>query len=114
MAIASLPKGSGEPRYMALARQLAKEIRKGKYPVDTLLPTEAELTTKYGLSRFTVREAIRQLQSQGLVFRRQGVGTRVLTEEPIHHFTEPEFGRGSSAVRRSIAAQGNGNDQGQS
>ena len=88
MAIASLPKGSGEPRYMALARRLAKEIRKGKYPVDTLLPTEAELTTKYGLSRFTVREAIRQLQSQGLVLRRQGVGTRVLTEEPIHHFLQ--------------------------
>ena len=88
MASATLPKNSGKPRYMALARLLSKEIRKGKYPIDSLLPTEAELTTKYGLSRFTVREAIRQLQSQGLVIRRQGVGTRVLAEEPVHHFLQ--------------------------
>ena len=88
MASASLPKSSGQPRYIALARRLAKEIRKGKYPVDSLLPTEADLTAKYGLSRFTVREAIRQLQSQGLVIRRQGVGTRVLAEEPAHHFLQ--------------------------
>ena len=76
-----------EPRYMALARRLAEGIRQGKYPVNSLLPTEAELTSKYGISRFTVREAIRQLQSQGLVIRRQGVGTRVLTEQPVNHLT---------------------------
>lgn len=88
MASARLASSAGEPRYMALARRLAKEIRKGKYPVDSLLPTEAELTGKYGISRFTVREAIRLLQSQGLVIRRQGVGTRVLAEQPVHHFLQ--------------------------
>lgn len=88
MASATLTKNSGELRYVALARRLAKEIRKGKYPVDSLLPTEAELTAKYGISRFTVREAIRQLQSQGQVIRRQGVGTRVLAEQPVHHFLQ--------------------------
>lgn len=88
MASANLTTTSGEPRYMALARRLAKDIRAGKYPIDTLLPTEAELTAKYGISRFTVREAIRQLQTQGLVVRRQGVGTRVLADHPVRHYVQ--------------------------
>ena len=70
MADGSLSNNLGEPRYMALARRLADDIRKGKYPINSLIPTEAELTSKYSISRFTVREAIRQLQSQGLVIRR--------------------------------------------
>ena len=51
MASATLTKNSGQLRYVALARRLAMEIRKGKYPVDSLLPTEAELTAKYGVAK---------------------------------------------------------------
>ena len=88
MAEGSLNKNLGEPRYMALARRLADDIRKGKYPINSLIPTEAELTSKYSISRFTVREAIRQLQSQGLVIRRQGVGTRVLADYPVRNYMQ--------------------------
>lgn len=88
MASRSLSTASGEPRYLVLARHLANDIRKGKYPVDSLLPTEAELTSKYSISRFTVREAIRQLQAQGLVIRRQGVGTRVLADHPVRNYVQ--------------------------
>lgn len=86
MSSSELDAAVGEPRYMALARQLADDIRGGKYPVGSLLPTEAELTGRFNISRFTVREAIRQLQTQGLVVRRQGVGTRVIAEAPVHHY----------------------------
>ncbi len=44
------------------------------------MPTEVELVQQFGLSRHTVREAIRQLQQVGLVTRRKGVGTRVKAE----------------------------------
>ena len=88
MVTSSLSTHAGEPRYMALARRLANDIRKGKYPINSLLPTEAELTSKYSISRFTVREAIRQLQSQGLVIRRQGVGTRVLADYPVRNYMQ--------------------------
>ena len=88
MADGSLNKNTGEPRYMALARRLADDIREGKYPINSLLPTEAKLTSKYSISRFTVREAIRQLQSQGLVIRRQGVGTRVLADYPVRNYMQ--------------------------
>lgn len=86
MSSSELGAAAGEPRYMALARQLADDIRGGKYPVGSLLPTEADLTSRFAISRFTVREAIRQLQTQGLVVRRQGVGTRVIAEAPVHHY----------------------------
>ena len=81
-------KKSVELRYVALARKLTSDIQKGKYPIGSLLPTEVELTRKYSISRFTVREAIRQMQIQGLVIRRQGVGTRVLSDHAAHTFIQ--------------------------
>ena len=68
---------SGQHRYAALAQSLLHDIESGRYPVGSLLPTEIELVEQFGLSRHTVREAIRQLQQVGLVTRRKGVGTRV-------------------------------------
>src|SRR5215471_4629827 len=65
------------PRYHAVADALSQAIEQGKYPVGTLLPTEAELCAQFGLSRQTIREAIRLLVDLGLASRRQGVGTRV-------------------------------------
>jgi DNA-binding GntR family transcriptional regulator len=65
------------PRYHAVADALSRAIEQGKYPVGTLLPTEAELCAQFGLSRQTIREAIRLLVDLGLASRRQGVGTRV-------------------------------------
>jgi DNA-binding GntR family transcriptional regulator len=65
------------PRYHAVADALSQAIGQGKYPVGTLLPTEAELCAQFGLSRQTIREAIRLLVDLGLASRRQGVGTRV-------------------------------------
>lgn len=65
------------PRYHAVADALSQAIQRGTYPVGTLLPTEAELCAQFGLSRQTIREAIRLLVDLGLASRRQGVGTRV-------------------------------------
>ncbi len=44
-------------------------------------PTDMELTGEYGVSRHTVREAVRRLDSEGLLDRRQGLGTRVRPAE---------------------------------
>ena len=46
-----------------------------------MLPTEHELAERFGVSRFTVREAIRRLNELGLVSRHQGVGTRVVAAQ---------------------------------
>lgn len=65
------------PRYRRLADALLRDIGAGKYKVGTLLPPEVQLSRHYGVSRHTVREAIRRLSDMGLVSRQQGIGTRV-------------------------------------
>lgn len=79
---------SGQHRYAALAQSLLHDIESGRYPVGSLLPTEIELVEQHGLSRHTVREAIRQLQQVGLVSRKKGVGTRVKAENIAARYTQ--------------------------
>jgi DNA-binding GntR family transcriptional regulator len=74
MARASHP---GSPRYQQLAEALLRDIEEGRYQVGAMLPPELELCEQHGVSRHTVREAIRRLADMGLLGRRQGVGTVV-------------------------------------
>ena len=69
-ADAASPLLASQPRYVLLAQALMKDIAQGVYPVGSLLPTEYGLCTQFGLSRHTVREAIRRLQERGLVTRK--------------------------------------------
>jgi len=76
------PFDRAQPRYARLGREIAEEINGGEFPVGSLLPTEAQLCQRYGVSRHTVRAALKELQSVGLVTSRQGVGTRVVAVQP--------------------------------
>lgn len=67
----------GAPRYQQLSALLAREIGEGRHPVGSLLPPEPQLCARFGVSRHTLREAVRKLCEQGLVTRHQGIGTRV-------------------------------------
>jgi GntR family transcriptional regulator len=73
-----LPGPDGTPRYASLANALTTAIAKGRYPVGTTLPTEHALCDAFGVSRFTVREALRQLREAGLVTRKPRAGTLVI------------------------------------
>ena len=80
------------PRYVQVARTLFDEIESGRYGVGSLLPTEFELCAQFGVSRFTVREAVKQLVHQGLVVRQPGVGSRVLARRPVKQYTQTMTG----------------------
>lgn len=88
------PPATPGPRYSAVARVLIREIEAGRYPVGGNLPTEAELRKRFDVSRHTVREALRELKSQGLVSARAGVGTAVRARAP-----QPRFMQGAGALR---------------
>jgi DNA-binding GntR family transcriptional regulator len=70
------------PRYAQIFNTLSRRMQSGKYPVDMRLPTESELCEEFNASRFTVREALRRLVEQGMVQRRQGAGSIVVSTTP--------------------------------
>ncbi|MFP5336406.1 MAG: FadR/GntR family transcriptional regulator [Actinomycetes bacterium] len=56
----------------AVAEQLLALVLDGTFPVGEPLPSEAELATRFGVSRLTVREAIRSLASTRVIHVQQG------------------------------------------
>lgn len=78
------------PQYILVAQALIKDIERGRYPVGGFLPPELELCTQFGVSRHTMREAMRKLQEYGLITRQRGVGTRVKTTKPQSRHVRPE------------------------
>lgn len=66
------------PLSVLVARQLREAIVSGQIAVGTELPSEKELTIQLGVSRSTVREALRILQAQGLI----SGGDTVSTQRP--------------------------------
>lgn len=61
----------------ASADSLREQIARGAWPVGSRIPIEPELATMLGVSRGTVREAVRTLSAAGLLEVRQGAGTFV-------------------------------------
>lgn len=70
------------PRYAQVSDTLQQRIAAGTYAVGALLPTELDLCQEFGISRHTVREALRRLSEAGLVQRRQGSGSQVISASP--------------------------------
>lgn len=70
-------KTDSAPRYRQLAEGLLADIGNGRYAIGDVLPGEHELVARHGVSRHTVREALRRLQELGLISRRRGIGTVV-------------------------------------
>lgn len=65
------------PLYAQLVGIIKRSISTGALPVGALLPSEAELCRCLSISRNTVRQAIGELEDEGLVVRKRGRGTFV-------------------------------------
>jgi GntR family phosphonate transport system transcriptional regulator len=63
--------------WQAIAATLQDEIRAGHYRPGDKLPTEAELSARFGVNRHTVRQALASLAEGGLVHSRRGAGVFV-------------------------------------
>lgn len=63
--------------YLKLKNSLADDISQGKYQPGDVLPSENDLIKTWTISRITVRNAIKQLAHEGLVYTIQGRGTYV-------------------------------------
>ena len=66
-----------EPKYLSIKNDLQQNIIEGKFPLDSRIPSEAELRKVYDVSRHTIRQAIAELVNDGYLMKRQGAGTFV-------------------------------------
>ena len=73
VSLLTLDKQSLMPLHLQLRNLLKSEIDEAKY-VDKI-PTEFELMDKFGVSRSTVRQAIKTLVDDGMLEKKQGLGT---------------------------------------
>jgi GntR family transcriptional regulator len=67
--------GSHQPLYMQIKMALKKQIISGEYAPYERMPSESVLMSTFGVSRITVRQALKDLNTEGLVFTSQGKGT---------------------------------------
>lgn len=87
---------------------IGRQIIGGQYGPGDLLPREAELTEQFGVSRTSVREAMRVLAAKGLVDIRQKVGTHVRQPENWNVFDSDilrwhgDVGRGDEIMRNLV------------
>lgn len=75
---------STAPPYARVKRYLKDGLAAGRWAPGALMPSEHELLTRFSVSRMTVNRALRELQGEGLVERRQGVGTFAA---PLHRIS---------------------------
>lgn len=71
------------PLYYQLATLLSQKILSCELHTGDRLPTEAELVQQYGISRITVRQALRVLEVEGFIRREVGRGTFVTEYRPF-------------------------------
>ncbi|UXY13798.1 GntR family transcriptional regulator [Chitiniphilus purpureus] len=65
------------PLYRQVMREVLAQIQAGTWREDETLPSEFDLGARFGVSQGTVRKALDALVAEGVLMRRQGVGTFV-------------------------------------
>lgn len=102
---------SAQPLYLQIKHVLAQRILDGEYAPHERLPSESELMKVFGVSRITVRQALRDLHGDGLVFSVQGKGTFVSKPKAVQDvqrlqgFGESLVPQGFEASTRMISLQ---------
>lgn len=69
------------PKYFVLKKDLIRKIEMEEYLSNELIPSERELIDQYKVSRITVRKAVDELVNEGYLYRVQGKGTYVKSDE---------------------------------
>lgn len=119
-----------QPKYQRTLDHLYAEIFSGRVGPGEALPTEAELSESLGISRGTLRHALDKLVQDGVIFRVQGRGTFVSTEQrrqarqqlDVFALISPQlregmypslvqgFEQASGAMRHQVLVSNSGND----
>ena len=108
----------GQFKYQYVYDELHRMVAGGHYRAGDRLPTEVELSERFGVSRPTVTRALNALQDEGLISRRTGSGSyverdaRVSTDNRLFGLLIPGLGKGEifEPICTQIAARAEQND----
>jgi GntR family transcriptional regulator len=70
-------------RHWEISETLENDIKTGRYPIGTLLPTEEKLCEIFGASRHSMRQALTYLVASGLITRKARAGSLVIATTSI-------------------------------
>ncbi len=105
----SITRLSPQPMYAQIKTELRSRILDGRYKPHERLPSVSELIALFGVSRITVRQALGDLQREGLLFKIHGKGTYVSKPKTFQElgqlegFAEAMGKRGFETFNRVIA-----------
>jgi GntR family transcriptional regulator len=102
-----LDAGSGVPIYRQLVQQVRREVMLGRLQPGERLPTVKDVVDSLAINPNTVVKAYDELEHEGLIVRRQGVGTFVAPAPPTVSFAAPPSLR-QSLLRWVARARGSG------
>lgn len=93
------------PAYRKIAEDIRRRIVSGELPPGSLLPTQQELATTYGVARMTARQAVSSLENEGLVTSQQGRGAIVRSRQTMVYRPQAEYApRISAEMDRFMSA----------
>jgi GntR family transcriptional regulator len=103
------------PAYRQIQASIRHRIESGELQVGDMVPPERELCKLHKVSLMTARHAVKSLEQEGLVERRQGVGTfvskpKILINELLST-TEQLAARGQAARAKILSARAVGGEQ---
>ena len=101
-ALPGLVRRDGIALWRQIEQALATEITDGRQQPGARLPTEADLTDRFGVNRHTVRRAMEELEARGLIRIEQGRGSFV-AEDVLDYRLGPRT-RFSENIRRQNRA----------
>ena len=95
------------PLYKQIVLSLRDDIAAGKYRPGDKLPSEAELMYEFGVSRITVRSAVKELEESGLVVRARGKGTFVSSGDKLVYAADDQesFSRSCQLSGKTASTQ---------
>lgn len=103
--------GKTSPVYTDIAAAIRNEILSENLPANARLPSESALVERYGAARATVRRALAKLEEEGLIYRRQAVGSFVAEPriaqdlDKLFSFTEFMVYRGIKPGSKLLTAE---------
>lgn len=98
---------SGVPKYIQISQWLVEMIQKGRFTPKDKLPSESKLSELFQVNRNTVRQAIADLVTKGLIQKKNGVGSFVLARpfQPVRYTLQNISSFTDDMIRMGVTPQ---------